>query len=56
MNGEKAGRKEIPQTSKAAGKQRGAEEKRKEAQRDGEGKEEEEKKKRRSAVRTSAAR
>ncbi|XP_033976940.1 centromere protein U [Trematomus bernacchii] len=47
VNGGKAGRKEIPQTSKAAGKQRGAEEKRKE---------EEEKKKRRSAVRTSAAR
>ncbi|KAF3837932.1 hypothetical protein F7725_009700 [Dissostichus mawsoni] len=56
VNGGKAGRKGIPQTSKAAGKQRGAEEKRKEAQRDGEGKEEEEKKKRRSAVRTSAAR
>lgn len=56
MNGGKAGRKEIPQTLKAAGKQRGAEEKRKEVQRDGEGKEEEEKKKSRSAVKTSAAR
>ncbi|XP_071060605.1 centromere protein U [Pseudochaenichthys georgianus] len=56
VNGGKAGRKEIPQTLKAAGKQRGAEEKRKEVQRDGEGKEEEEKKKSRSAVKTSAAR
>ncbi|XP_034078712.1 centromere protein U isoform X1 [Gymnodraco acuticeps] len=56
VNGGKAGKKEIPQTLKAAGKQRGAEEKRKEVQRDEEGKEEEEKKKRRSAVKTSAAR
>ncbi|XP_029297556.1 centromere protein U [Cottoperca gobio] len=54
MNRGKAGRKEIPQTSKTAVKERRAAAKRKKAERDGEEKEEEEKERRSTGVMSAA--
>lgn len=53
MNKGNAGRKDIPQTLKTTGKQRGAAAKRKETERDEENEEEEEKKKKKKRSRIS---